>query len=314
MEKQTTEKGTSQSVSNEKVKEMGRKARQRLEEEKSKRKEIVRLNDDDVLIASRTIIATDNKKEDNRTSQFAEAIQHSTKSKKLLRKVIHPPTKKRRTAATTKDASIATGIRNNEDVDTWAPCTDGLLSYDLPKEEKSSIVRIHGLPIGTRVEDVKKFFAGLSPSHVFVLLSFDASIVGFDSCDDVSRSSKEGKRRKRSTVERHGSDLRLCVKFPSIITADMAIKRSGEFIHVNTSDKNNHGKESTVAAAISISPISRNVAMYIESNLAIDCSKVINEGGDSTSIISHVLAEAERSIPPIVNQILWADASRVLNW
>lgn len=308
---------TRQSFSNDQVKEMGRKARLRLEEEKSKRKEIVRLNDD-LLIAPPNISTMHHNAE--RTSQFAMAIQQSTLSKTAATKVARPQ-KKRRTAATrstrTGHGNIAKGKLLNKNVDTWAPSTGGLLYYDLPKEEKSDIIRIHGLPIGATVEDLKKFFVGLYPSHFFVLLSFEASIQGFDSTNDASHPNKEEKeKRSLLLVDRHGPEFRLCVKFPSYITADVALQRSGELLHINTHDDQNENV-STVAASISLSPISRQVGRYIENYLAIDCNKYItNEGcrGGFKTIFSHALAEAEKSIPPIINQILWANAARVLKW
>jgi hypothetical protein len=337
--KQTrTEKVSStRCFSKEHVKEMGRKARLRLEEEKSKRKEIVRLNDD-LLLASTTVSTSKSKNFEGTTgtSQFAKAIQQSTAlgNKIAVTKTMHPSNKKRRTLAkrstTAGDGKMVKNKnRRKNDVDTWAPNTSGLLYHDLPKEEKSDMVRIHGLPIGTRVEDLKKFFVGLSPSHFFVLLSYNACIIGFDSCnhghEETSHPNKE-KKRNRFHAERYGPNFRVCVKFPSIVTADVAIQRSGEFIHVNTFDTNE--KESTeapatettaaAAAAISISPMSKKVGIYIENYLAIDCSKYIYKGGGggggSTTILSRVLTEAEKSIPPIANQILWNNATRVLKW
>lgn len=291
----------------EQVKEMGRKARRRLEEEKSKRKEIVRLHDDSSIMVPSTTITTTAVTKNKGSHTTAGAI----KAKRPLSTVRR---KRKLTSAST--SGISKSIRKNDmaeqGVDKWMPETSGLMYYNLPKEQKSDMVRLHGLPVGTRVEDLQKFFVGLSPRQIFVLLTCDISMPGFD-CeydnhykggDDVF--SKDKRKGSCRIVERYDSTFRVYVQFPSVVTADVAIQRSGEHLHLDTLDQNGT-QTKPVVASISISPLSKKVGTHIQNYLAIECTSV-----SKNTPLSKVLDEAEKSIPPIVNRILWADAARVL--
>ena len=272
----------------ERVKEIGRKARRRLEEEKSKRKEIVRLDDE---------IAPEQRKAKT-ASKFSKAIKQSSK---LPMKTKAPPPRKRRKIATssTKNVRINTSrnVNANVNVDTWSPSTDGVLYYNLSKGEKSSMVRLHGLPVGTKVEHVRKFFTGLSPDRVFVLLSTDVMIPGFD-CG----TGNGVVRKKMMMVKRHAPTFRVFVKFKSAPTADIAIGRSGEVMSVDSLVKG--AKSKTLTGAISISPLSKQAGTYLQNNLMIECQK--------GTVIADELKRAEGGIPEIVNHIQWVNAARTL--
>jgi|AntRauTorckE5430_2_1112549.scaffolds.fasta_scaffold04848_2 hypothetical protein len=267
----------------ERVKEIGRKARIRLEEEKSKRKEIVVL--DGKVAPERTDAKT------KTASKFSKAIKQSSKVPKKTRPP--PPRKRRKTTASSSPKNV--GI--DKSIDTWSPSTDGVLYYNLSKGDKSSMVRLHGLPIGTKVDHVRKFFTGLSPDRVFILLSADTIIPGFD-CG----TEREGGRKKNKVVKRHAPSFRVIVKFKSAPTADIAIGRSGEVMSVDSLVKG--GKSKTCTGAISISPVSKQAGICLQNNLMIECPK--------GSIIADELKHAEEGIPSIVNHIQWVNAARTL--
>jgi hypothetical protein len=259
----------------ERVKEIGRKARIRLEEEKSKRKEIVVLNGDSAP-------------EEARGPKTATA---SMFSKAITPKKTKPPPRKRSKTA----ISSAKNKEMERNVDTWSPSTDGLFYYNLSKGETSSIVRLHGLPIGTKVDHIRKFFTGLSPDRVFVLLSNDVIIPGFD-C--VARRELD---RRKKVVKRHDPTFRVFVKFQSATSADVAIGRSGEVMSVDTVKRS---KSTTLTAAISISPVSKLVGTHLLNNLAIECHK--------GTVIADDLQRTEVDFPAIVNVIQWVTAARTL--
>ena len=177
----------------EKVREMGQKARQRLEEENSKRKEIVRLDDEAFQVDGVV------KNASSRSAFSKSIVKNSTRTKSSQQK----PSAKRRRLQTSTYSSETTSKTKIED--SWCPSCEGLRYFDLPKEQKSNVVRLHGLPEGTKVEHINKFFKGLDPEYIGVLLSANISIPGFD-CD-------EGEVSPNSSIDRHESTFRVIVKF-----------------------------------------------------------------------------------------------------
>ena len=122
----------------EKVREIGQKARQRLEEEKSKRKEIVRLDDEAFQVHGAV-------KKASSTSAFSKSVaKNSSKIKSSLQK---SSAKRRRLQTSTYSSETTSKIE-----DSWCPSCEGLNYFDLPKEQKSNFVRLHGLPEGTKVD------------------------------------------------------------------------------------------------------------------------------------------------------------------
>jgi len=264
----------------EKVKEIGRKARMRLEEEKSKRKEIVRLDEGIAII--NTSARTSNK-----ISTFSKAVK---KSSQVAKKQKQPQPSRKRRNVTTASSRKAKTKDQDSNIDTWAPSTASLRYYDLPKAEKSNIVRLHGLPLGAKVDHIRIFFGALSPERIFILPSMNVPIAGFDSDgDDDSRQ-----RSKGAFVDRYVPTFRVYVQFESLAAADVAIGRSGEVIHVDGA-----------AAAISISPMSKRVAIHLQNHMAIECSKAIP--------IEDALKNAEKDIPTVIIEILWVMAARNLD-
>ncbi|GFH51219.1 hypothetical protein CTEN210_07695 [Chaetoceros tenuissimus] len=258
----------------EKLREIGQKARQRLEEEKSKRKEIVRLDDEAFQVHGAV-------KKASSASAFSKSIvKNSSKPKSSQQK---SSVKRRRLQTSTYSSETTSKIE-----DSWCPSCEGLNYYDLPKEQKSNFVRLHGLPEGTKVEHINKFFKGLEPEYIGVLLSANINIQAFD-CD-------EGEVSPNSSIDRYDSTFRVVVKFQSVLIAENAISRSGERIVLENEDGQH------ISVAISISPISKQVAMFVKNNLMIKCIK-----GQS---ISNQLENAQNNVPIVINQLMWVAAAK----
>jgi hypothetical protein len=184
------------------LKDLGRKARERLEEERQKRREIVRLEHDPIETETTSGKAK---------SAFSQAIR--TKRGK------QPAAKRKRVA------KFSESIEPKENVDTWAPdmthislCADG---------EATSVVRLHGLPKFVKPESIRRFFSGLDVERIFVLLTNEACIPEWDERENYDEVA----------VARHEASFRVYVKFVSSPAADMARARSEEVLYAVPHEK-----------------------------------------------------------------------------
>jgi hypothetical protein len=313
-------------VLDDKVREIGRRARERLEIEKSKRKEIVRLQDQhgpasDVASAPKklfagsgppTQVATATATGSNRgPSQFSRAVKQSGQTRKSK-----PPSRKRKrkAAAATTASSVQKITDANHVIDPRSPSIENLRFQDLPVADKSNLVRIHGLPTGTKSDHIRKFLCGLHPEQIFILPSFNRHIPGFDA-PRIEESSTLPKRKKKSgdnmkNVNRLPSTFRVLVKFGNVASAETSIARSGEMIQVpleaQDGDDDDNGRQAKrkVSAAISLSHLSQRVGAYLQNHMSIECPR--------GRILADVLNEAEKDLPSIINQITWIKAEQRL--
>jgi hypothetical protein len=184
------------------VKDLRRKARDRLEEERRKRREIVRLEQDPIETET-----TSGKEK----SAFSQAIR---------KKRGKQPAAKRKHVAKFREST-----ETIENVDTWAPnvshvslCSDG---------ERPSVVRLHGLTKFVKPESIRRFFSGLDVERIFVLLSNETCIPEWD----------EQEHYVEMAVARHDVSFRVYVKFVSSPAADMASARSEEILYVDLQEK-----------------------------------------------------------------------------
>mmetsp|Transcript_2678 Transcript_2678/g.3864 ORF Transcript_2678/g.3864 Transcript_2678/m.3864 type:complete len:434 (+) Transcript_2678:111-1412(+) len=266
----------------ERLKAIGKKTREVLEQERSKRKEIVRINDPFLAKVGQNLDP----------SQGTKRSSTST-SNGFSRAVMEQTGKRRKTSSNSRYVPVApyrkTRSYTESNVDQWFPYTNDLLkSYNLlPKCEKSNIVRLHGLPVGAKVEHILKFFSGLSPQRIFVLPTLDETIEGFDVCDDNYYESHSTATSGHNKVKRHSNQFRVFVKFQSYPIANSSLLRSGETLRT---DENS-------AAAIAVTPISKVVAVHLQKFMGIDGNK-----GD----LKVLLDETEDKIPKVVTEILWA--------
>ena len=247
------------------IKEIGRKTRKRLIEEQTKRNEIVRLDYKHVNNEYETI---GNCKISN--------IKKSQNSKK--RKAV---------------------TRNN--IDEWVPDTSNLTSNSITKKDESNVVRLHGLPSSNvKVEDIRTFFVGLSVQSVFFLPNYDEIIPNFDTEDDHTHIHTLNRghlstKKKHCFVERQSSFCRIFVKFESFLIATTALKRTGEFLYCSV--VSNIDTSLDVNCAIAVTPVSKNVALFLQKNMAIEAIK-----GEPLDV---TISNKNKQIPLPVIQLLW---------
>ena len=215
------------------LKRIGAQTRKLLDEERKKRKEIVRLDDDELPLPPEAIA------KEAATKTAAESLDVS----------------ETKAASKPKKPRVAKRKRNDPSIDSYMPNTDNLIAKAIGKEDKSYMIRLHGLPIGIRTNDIRKFFHGLNPT-IFVLPTFDGYIDGWDAGDFDCRKHK---------VARYSETFRVYAKFQSVLVADAAMERLGESIGF---DVDRNGCEAgVVGAAISLSPVSKHVAKFLDKYL-----------------------------------------------
>lgn len=186
-------------MDNQRIRDIGRRTRTRFEEEKSKRKEIVRIDDS---INQEKIGVSSSK------SSFLSSVKKT--------KTAQRPTTNRRK----KNALEPLGSTEKPShVDLWFPSTKTKSSLTTSK-----LVRIHGLPsTGTTISHIRKYFLGLDIKEIFLLPKMNLHIPNFDA--ELTNSPK-------NIVARFTHTVRVIVQFPSSNVADIAVDRSGETIAV----------------------------------------------------------------------------------
>ena len=187
------------------LKDLGTKARARLEEEKMKRPEIQRLEQIPMVDPHST---GRTKKTSFSTKIAAQSVAAAPVSRKRrIPKMPSQSTSRPRTGA------------------LWIPDVSHIT---LPEtEDLSSTVRLHGLPANCAIENVNKFFTGLAPDSVSILLPNHTHIELLDAMD-------ESPIHFMDTLESHR--VRVVADFPSAAAAVLAAERSGETIRMPRSD------------------------------------------------------------------------------
>ncbi|KAL7431788.1 hypothetical protein ACHAXM_002810 [Skeletonema potamos] len=261
------------------LKKIGEKTRRlyRLEQENKKRKEIVRLDDNEGMLPP----IKQGKGTVEKAPQPITQQEKTTTKKKAAK----PPTRKRRRTV-------------DPNVDGWFPDTDDLVRKAVAKEDHSNIVRLHGLPVGVKPEHIRKFFQGLDPSLIFVLPSNATFLDGWDVQYDSTNIAAAG----RIKIDRCSNVFRVFVKFQSALVADAAIERSGEWIGL---DKENalRGQDGMKGAAISVSPVPKRVASYFQKSMAIHCTVGVS--------IAETMMKIEQQIGNVI-EMAWIMASKKL--
>lgn len=249
------------------LKKIGEKTRRLLEEENKKRKEIVLLDGDECILPP-----TKEVKEPPHQKEKATTKKRATK----------PTRKRRRTAA-------------DPNVDGWSPDTCDFVRDEGSKDDHSNVVRLHGLPIGVKPEHIRKFFQGLDPSLIFVLPSNATRIEGWDAQYDSTNDA--------AAVRRCPNVFRVFVKFQSVLVADAAIERSGEWIGLDKENAICH-KDGMKGAAISVSPVPKRVASYLQKNMAIHCKVGVH--------VADTMAGIEKLLGDVID-MAWIMTSKKLN-
>lgn len=304
------------------VREAGRKARLRLEEEKSKRKEIQRIEDDaegqDLLMQKVPGVAG-----------MSGDAQKKSKSRSTKGILLTEPARKKRRRPAKAAASVVENVTQKDDqsetiVDLWLPD-----STSVNMEGRSNLVRVHGLPYGCKPEEIRRFFKGLNTVKIFVLASYQHKIDGWDCIDFYegaqTLASGKGKKRRADTnwpvVKRYPSNFRVFVQFESTPGADQALKRSGETLSASNgvvlrsqnssseSDTDNIGegnkgkdngkRKKKISSAVFISPVAKIHATFLKKrSLGIDVIKGM--------ALHEVVDDVEERLPRFVRRAIWS--------
>jgi hypothetical protein len=275
------------------VTNLGKKARARLEEERSKRPEIVRL-DASALPPASGKTAASSKSVSLLGCEFTKFESHSTGG--LLTAV--PQKRKRRRVSTPKGAVV-----RDKNVDRWTPSTSSLTTCK--KDNRSRLVQLHGLPVGATTLDIRRFFSGLDPQRILLLPSYiGGKIAALDASESPPR--KKGGLH----AERYTSQLRIFVLFKSGPTATLAADRSGEVMphpsnHPADPSKNDDGSlEHATGAAVAVSQVPKSICSHLLKNMVIDVTQ--------DTPVHRALEQVEGELDPLIGHILWESAKHVL--
>mmetsp|Transcript_61820 Transcript_61820/g.182510 ORF Transcript_61820/g.182510 Transcript_61820/m.182510 type:complete len:589 (-) Transcript_61820:98-1864(-) len=302
--------------SKERLREVGKKLRRRLQEERGKRKEIVRINGGSldtggsggpaymaggatkVLLGAageESFFPTDSglKRRRSRPPRATPVERPPPKTRKQ-----GEGTKKRpKTAPTPRGGKRPRRSSKKGNIARTLPPPDvsSMSCLSLPRGRRSDTVRLHGLPRGTKPEDVRRLFSGLDPRRVYVLPCHDRSIDDFDPPPAADDERQGGRRR-------HGPTFRVFVKFSSVAVADMAVERSGEA--VRASPTAGVGPPEEQEASVAITPVPKDAARFFAASMAID--------GTRGEALETTAGSVESSLRPVVGRALWTAAGRAL--
>lgn len=250
------------------IKILGRKARARLEHERTKRREIQRV---EVLPPEAQRVLT------NRTSSLVDASNFEARKKTTKA----APKKRRRSFNNREDGVVA-----DRNVDRWTPDISHIPG-PTSKENRSSVVQVHGLPFGTTPAHIRRFFSGLDARRILILPTNPATLRDLDARYDIPR--KVGLK-----VDRYDRCVRVLVKFHAAPTAALAAQRSGEMMQVADSK----------GASIAVTQLLKSTAVYFVKKLAVDVEPELT--------IESTMKNIESNLEPVVPAILWGAAIKDL--
>ena len=260
--------------------ELGRKARARLEAERSKRPEIVRISESDAVLPSPTT---------NKKRVFGRAAKTTTKQRQ------------RRRIATPKSTDEVL----DRDVDRWMPGINQLPKC-ISKANRSRLVQLHGLPYGATSTDIRRFFTGLSPQRILVIPSYHhGTVTELDADHNVPR--------KNGGLKRYPSSLRVFVQFESGPAATLAADRSGEVmpfrqdvdVRPPLDQLNSTDEPSLSGCALAVTQVLKPIASYLLKHMVIDVTPQLP--------LHNSLGWLEEKLDPKINDILWESSRHILN-
>ena len=255
------------------IKEYGRRARARTEEQRKNRKAIQVIDDSASFIAAK-IPAFERK-----------PASHANGSRKRKRPHHYG---QGQNLPSNRGAQSAGRL-------VWTP--DLSLIPQPPEELRSNFVHLHGLPAESTLETVRRFFAGLVPERILFLLSNKIYIRAFDasSYQDLWRL---GLRDSVCT----NKDARVLVRFESVAAARLAADRSGETLSSNP-PPNRRGIDDPVQDVFSIG------VTAVSKQMAASLSKLCVDAVPGVSFI-RCLADIQLRLDPKVKEILWTSVGR----
>ena len=239
-----------------KIKQFGKRARARLREENEKRPEIKIL---DSLKAAPSTTTTKQSNKSISPSLKRPAIQRTNARSKKLKA---PPSLNK----------------------TW-----DLTLLPIPEKElRSSTVQLHGLDERSTetalVGHIRRFFTGLKPDYIFMVLSNRIRINGLDA------------KTKNNLLQHDG--VRIFVKFDSSVTATLAVERSGEILKINGADNEEETRD--ISIPIGVTQLRKDVAKCMLGMSVMACPGVS---------FQETLSTIEQDLHPMVSKILWKDAA-----
>ncbi len=254
------------------IDELGRRARARSEQQRLNRKGIKMIEGTSLIIEQ---------------EQQKQARLRATISSKP-----NGGTKRQRTR-NKNEIQQSSKISRKSNPSLWSP---DISKIPMPHKENQSVyVQLHGLPIGSTFETVRRFFTGLDPERILVVLTNRAHVSELDaaSYDDLSSFGLEG-------IIYTNMDVRVLVKFGSVSEAGLAADRSGETI----ASKHIHAQNSLQqdSFVIGVTKISKAIALLL-SKLSFDALPGVP--------FHACLLDVEAKLRPKVREILWASAEKV---
>lgn len=181
------------------------------------------------------------------------------------------------------------------------------------KDIQSSYIQLHGIPIGCTFETIRKFFTGLIPERILVLLSNRVYIQSLDSSSYDNLSSAN-----HQNLVYANKDMRVLVKFDSVSAAGLAADRSGETISskdissrtIEYSDRQGGEKPHNYGG----------VASHLNDSFSIGVTKMSKDMAYSLSRLSfdpvpgvplhECLSDVESKLNPKVREIIWASVEK----
>lgn len=270
------------------LKDYGRRARDRSQQQRDNRKEIK-------VIDSCLVDQVEKQKKEKNTSKVITNASSNTNSgaKKRPRQHHHHKTKLNNTKVARKAKKI------------WTP---DISEIPIPSiDNQSKYVQLHGLPVGTTYETIRKFFTGLIPQRILLLLSnrIDIAILDASPYYNLPCNLQESV---------YNNDLRVLVQFESISGAGLARDRSEETIFSKQLENFYHREkrdEKTLnrvdrpdAFSIGITMLSKDSALSL-SRLSIDATPGVP--------LHNCLLKVESKLKPMVREILWTNTHQECN-
>ena len=257
------------------VKALGQKARARLEEERTKRSEIKRLDPKEVSIP--------------------RSLNEKTKPKRK-----RPPsqsngrkvTRKRHAPHTSLELQALAGPTN---ADLWVPDTSKIVT-GTGTDNWSTAILLHGLPYGTTQRHIRQFFSELSIESIRIMIAHNNSAI-----PEWDASNPGG----LPEIKRYPTSLRVVVEFDSTGDAQLAADRSGEPLDCHDllglqSDSSDTDKEQ---AAIAVTHLRKTHYQLIAQTLSWALTKTAK-----IRPLHESQANMEKCIHPRVREILWKHA------
>jgi hypothetical protein len=270
------------------IEEYGRRARARSEQQRQNRKGIKLIKDSPLLV-----------EQERQQPKHVFSPSNDNSAKKSQRQ--------KRRNQTQQLLSSKTSRKTRQLV--WTPDTSQIPRP--PIDVQSTYIQLHGLPVGSTYETIRKFFIGLIPERVLVVLSNRIHISALDSFSYDDLASKNLQKLVYTNM-----DLRVLVKFDSVSAAGLAADRSGEIVPSKQvsngvfEDSSRQDVEKSHRQArdyprdgfsLGVTTLSKEIA-YSLSKLSIDALAGVP--------LHDCLSDVESKLNPRVRQILWKNAGK----